>query len=449
MISYLSPAPLASGTNLGGMSNILWWEETKKLGSWPGLEAIDALLNVMESPQNDFKSIHVTGTNGKGSTSAMAASILRASGFKVGLFTSPHLSSWTESIVINGKEIPEDEMDRILGEIKEKIVEVENQDIRAPSYFEIHVAACFQYFREQEIDYAIVEVGMGGRDDGTNVIPSSVSVLTNVSLEHTEWLGETVEEIAEVKSGILRQDTALVTASILPEVIAVLEKVTDEKSSQLIRVGVDYIPIPTKIDLIGQSFHLSTPTGILNDLEIPLLGVHQILNASCAVAAIQHLEDDKITETTIREGLKTVVWPGRFEIMERKPLVILDGAKDTRATQRLAETVKTYLPGLDLFTVISTSSDKDYEGMTKALAEVTGRFIITEHRVKSRTATAEQIEEAVKKTGVPYEIVIPVHKAIDLAKSYALVDDAVLIAGSVFLVGEAREYWYPQSSSSG
>jgi dihydrofolate synthase/folylpolyglutamate synthase len=273
--------------------------------------------------------------------------------------------------------------------------------------------------------------------------------LTNVSLEHTEWLGETVEEIAEVKSGILRQGTALVTASILPDVIKVLEKVTVEKVSQLIRVGVEYVPIPVKIDLNGQVFHLSTPTGMLENLEIPLLGIHQVLNASCAVAAIQFIDDKMITEGSIREGLKTVVWPGRFEIMERRPLVILDGAKDTRAAQRLAETVKTYLPGLDLFTVISTSSDKDYDGMVKALAEVTGRFIITEHRVKSRTATAEQIEEAVKKTGIPYEISIPVHKAIDLAKSYALEEDAVLIAGSVFLVGEAREYWHPYSSNSG
>ena len=433
---------------MGELSNIMWWEETKNYGSQPGLESIEVLLELLGSPQNKFKSVHVTGTNGKGSTSAMAASILRASGYSVGLFTSPHLSSWTESIVVDGKEITKDEMGAVLDIVRVKAGELDSHCVRHPTHFEVLVAACFLYFKERGVDYAVIEVGMGGRDDATNVIPSSVSVLTNVSLEHTAWLGDTVEKIAEVKSGILREGTALVTASILPEIIQVLEKKVQEKKSKLIRVGVDYIPIPSKIDLTGQIFHLATPTGMMNDLEIPLLGVHQVLNASCAVGAVEQLNDQRITERNIRDGLKTVVWPGRFEIMERHPLVILDGAKDAKAIQRLTETVKTYLPGLDLFTVISTSSDKDFDAMVRSLADVTGRFIITEHRVKSRTATAEQIEEAVKKTGIPYEIIIPVHNAIDAAKSYALEDDAVLVAGSVFLVGEAREYWYPPHSRS-
>ena len=433
---------------MGELSNIMWWEDTKNLGSKPGLESIEVLLELMGLPQNGYKSIHVTGTNGKGSTSAMAASILRASGYSVGLFTSPHLSNWTESIVVDGNEITEDEMGKILGTVRAKAGELESVEVRHPTHFEVLVAACFLYFRERGVDYAVIEVGMGGRDDATNVIPSNVSVLTNVSLEHTAWLGDTVEKIAEVKSGILRDGTALVTASIQSEVIEVLEKTVQEKKSKLIRVGLDYIPVPSKIDLTGQTFHLSTPTGMINDLEIPLLGVHQVLNASCSVAAVEQLDDQRVTERHIRDGLKTVVWPGRFEIMERRPLVILDGAKDMKAAQRLTETVKMYLPGLDLFTVISTSSDKDFDGMVRSLADVTGRFIITEHRVKSRTASAEQIEEAVKKTGVPYEIVLPVHKAIDTAKSYALEEDAVLVAGSVFLVGEAREYWYPPHSMS-
>lgn len=448
MISYYPPAPLPSGTILGELSNIMWWEDTKNLGSQPGLESIKVLLELMGSPQNQFKSIHITGTNGKGSTSAMTASILRASGYHVGLFTSPHLSSWTESIVVDGEEVTEDEMSVVLGKVREKAGELENLGVRHPTHFEVLVAACFLYFKERGVEYAVIEVGMGGRDDATNVIPSSVSVLTNVSLEHTTWLGDTVEKIAEVKSSILREGTALVTASILPEVIEVLKKTTQDRKSKLILVGVDYIPIPRKIDLTGQTFHLSTPTGMINDLEIPLLGVHQILNASCAVAAVKQLNDSRISKEHIRDGLKSVIWPGRFEIVERKPLVILDGAKDVKAAKQLTETVKTYLPGLDLFTVICTSSDKDFDAMIRSLADVTGRFIITEHRVKSRTATAEQIEEAVKKTGVPYEIVIPVHRAIDAAKSYALEEDAVLITGSVFLVGEAREYWYPPHSRS-
>ena len=434
---------------MGGLSNIEWWEETKKLGMRPGLDSIKTLLRLLGSPQDEYKSIHVTGTNGKGSTSAMAASILRESGFRVGLFTSPHLSSWTESVNVDGDDVSVEEMDAVFGTVRSKVDELDGLGVRHPTHFEVLVAACFLYFKERRVDYAVIEVGMGGRDDATNVIPSSVSVLTNVSLEHTAWLGDTVEEIARVKAGILREGTALVTAAVQPEVINVLETVAAEKDSELIRVGRDYIPIPSMIDLGSQGFHLVTPDSQINDLRIPLLGTHQVLNAACAVAAVSYLGDSKVNEGTIREGLKKVSWPGRFEIVARKPLVILDGAKDARAAERLKETVRTYLPGLDVFTIFGVSSDKDIGSMVRSLADVTGRFIITEHRLRERTASAAMIEEAVEKTGVPYEVVVPVHRAIESAKEMALESDVILIAGSVFLVGEAREYWYPHSSRSG
>ena len=434
---------------MDGLSNLMWWEETKKLGMKPGLESVKTLLRLLGNPQDEYKSVHVTGTNGKGSTAAMAASILRESGNRVGLFTSPHLSSWTESINVDGEDISVEEMEGILGAVRSKVDELDGLGVRHPTHFEVLVAACFLYFKERSVQYAVIEVGMGGRDDATNVIPSSVSVLTNVSLEHTTWLGETVEEIALVKAGILREGTAIVTAATQPEVISVLESVATEKNSELIRVGKDYVPIPSMIDLDCQGFHLMTPIGVINDLRIPLLGPHQLLNASCAVAAVRYFDDPKISEDAIREGLKNVIWPGRFEIVARKPLVILDGAKDANATDRLKGTVKTYLPGLDVFTVIAISSDKDIGAMVRSLADVTGRFFITEHRVKARAATAEQVEDAVRKTGIPYEIVVPVHSAIETAMDIALEEDAILITGSVFLVGEAREYWHPHSSSSG
>jgi len=434
---------------MGELSNIEWWEETKRLGMRPGLDSIKTLLRLLRSPQDSYKSVHVTGTNGKGSTSAMTASILRESGYRVGLFTSPHLSSWTENVNVDGDDISFEEMDAVLGTVRSKVDELDGLGVRHPTHFEVLVAACFLHFKERGVEYAVIEVGMGGRDDATNVIPSSVSVLTNVSLEHTAWLGDTVEKIARVKAGILREGTAIVTAAIQPEVINVLETVAAEKKSELIRVGQDYIPIPSMIDLGSQGFHLMTPDGQISDLRIPLLGTHQILNAACAVAAVHYLDDSNINEGAIREGLKKVRWPGRFEIVARNPLVILDGAKDARAAERLKETVRTYLPGLDVFTVFGVSSDKDIGSMVRSLADVTGRFIITEHRVRERTASAAVIEEAVEKTGVPYEVVVPVHSALETALGMALETDVILIAGSVFLVGEAREYWHPYSSRSG
>lgn len=427
--------------------NIAWWEWTKTLGSKPGLEPIKATLRHLGEPQDGFKSVHVTGTNGKGSTAAMTASILLESGYSVGLFTSPHLSSWTESIVVDGDEITRGEMEEVLGRVREAVDSLTGA--RHPTHFEVLTAAAFTYFKDRGVEYAVVEVGMGGVDDATNVIPSSVSVLTNVSLEHTEWLGDTVEEIARAKAGILREGTALVTAVGQPEVIEVINNVASEMNSDVIRVGVNYIPVPVRLDLGSQRFHLATPNGEIRDLEVPLLGVHQLLNASCAVAAAQRLRDPKVTEETIREGLRKAKWPGRFEIVARKPLIVLDGAKDARATERLRDTVTTILPGVDVFTVFGASSDKDIEAMTRSLADVTGRFFITEHRVKARTATVERIEEAVEKTCVPYEVAVPVRKAVEKALELALEGDAVLVTGSVFLVGEAREIWRSHSSNSG
>ncbi len=434
---------------MGALPNLDWWEKTRIHGSQPGLESIQVLLDLLGSPQNVFKSIHVTGTNGKGSTSAMIASILRESGYHVGLFTSPHLSRFTENIVIDGVEITESQMDDVLGRVKDKIVELESLDRRHPTHFEVQVAACFQYFMENEVDIAVIEVGMGGRDDATNVIPSSVSVLTNVSLEHSSWLGDTVEEIAEVKAGILRHGTALVTAASQEEVLQILERITQKQGSSLIRVGVEYLPFSSTMNLTSQTFHLSTPHSLLLDLETPLLGNHQIFNASCAVAAVQFLNDPKITNESIHRGLSKVVWRGRFEIMKTKPFVLLDGAKDVKAIESLTETVNHLIPHMNLITVISTSSDKNYISMVDQLADITTHFIVTEHRVTSRTATVEEIEEAVKRTGVPYEVMTPVQSAIKGAIARAGKLDAVLITGSVFLVGEAREYWHPQLSSSG
>ena len=426
------------------MSNLDWFEYLKTYGSKPGLHPIQQLLKQLEDPQNKFRSIHVTGTNGKGSTTAITASILQAAGYKTGMFTSPHLSNVNESIQINRKSIPTKSMNTILGNIREQIEIMLSQGERHSTEFEVLVALAFTYFAKERVDVAVIEVGMGGRDDATNVIDSMASIVTNISLEHTQWLGDTEEKIAQIKAGILKKDTELVTAVTQPNIKALLQDIAAKNQSRFTHIGTDIIITPETSSLEAQTFTVKTPTQKLTHLSTPLLGSHQRRNAACAIAAIEAAQRKgfKIPREAIYKGLAEVNWPGRFEVVEREPLIILDGAKDAQAIKALVETVKDYLPNRKITSIVGISSDKNHQSMTQSLAEITERFILTEHRVQNRTSRALELERIAEKTGIPVESITPVEKAIQYAKQRARPDDVIIITGSVFLIGEAREHWY-------
>ncbi len=427
------------------MSNLDWFEYLKTYGSKPGLQPVKKLLKMLGDPQNDFESIHMTGTNGKGSTTAMTASILRSAGYKTGMFTSPHLSRISESIKINDDEIPQFQMENILGVIREKIEVLVSQGTRHPTQFEVLVTLAYTYFSQQKVDIAVIEVGMGGRDDATNVIDSLASIVTNISLEHTQWLGQTLEAIAETKAGILRNGTQLITAATQPVVLAKLREIADQNDSLLITVDKDIQIIPEKSSMEGQLFTVISSTQTYSHLFLPLLGAHQQRNAACAIAAIEAAQKRgfKITPEAIRLGLMSVTWLGRFEVMEKDPLIILDGAKDAAAVKALVDTVKQNLSGRRIITILGVSSDKAHQLMIQNLAEITDQFILTEHRIQNRTAKAAYLETIAEKTGKPTKSITPVCDAIKYARQIADTDEVILVTGSVFLVGEARERWYP------
>lgn len=425
-----------------GLSNLEWFEKTKQYGSKPGLGPIRQLLNTMGNPQDSFDSIQVTGTNGKGSTTAITASILDAAGYNVGMFTSPHLSRVTECIRVNGEEISGKTMDRCLGEIKNKIGSLTKQGTRHPTYFEILVALAYKYFQEENVQVAVIEVGMGGKLDATNVINNKVSIVTNISLEHTQWLGETLEEIAENKVGILRPRSVLITAETKPRIVSLLQKKAVETQSKFIQIDNDYLVTLETSTLEGQVFTLKTHKRLMKNLTIPLPGLHQLRNAICAIAAVESLETEyELTQEDIREGLTTVSWPGRFEIIEKEPTIILDGAKDAEAVEALVDTIKNFYPKKEIITILGISSDKTHDEMIKNLAEITHQFIITEHRIKDRTTRAKDLEKFASTTGIPTRIIKPVNRAIEYAKENSTQGQLILITGSVFLIGEAREYW--------
>lgn len=427
---------------------ISWLFSLRRFGSKPGLERISHLLRMRGDPHERFKAIHITGTNGKGSTTAMATSILRATGFSVGMYTSPHLSSFTERILVDGEPISVEEVVRLVEEIRPIAEEIgERPDLGHPTFFEVTTAMGFEYFAERGIDIAVVEVGMGGGLDATNVIHPLVSVITNVSLEHTEVLGKTVLEIAQKKAGIIKEGSELITAAEQPEVLRLFERICEERGSRMFVVGRDIECERLRHSLEGQWFNLKGLRGCYENLQMPLLGSHQLRNASCAVGAVEalSLHGIKIGEQSIREGLRKARWPGRLEVVQRRPLVVLDCAKDPKAAENLSRVVKEEFSYDRAIVVISISSDKDIPSMINSLSRVADQFIVTRHRVMRRAADPAIIAREIERNSKPYEVVESVGRAVERALEVADDGDMVLITGSVFTVGEARERWFKPS----
>ncbi|MGD0802834.1 MAG: folylpolyglutamate synthase/dihydrofolate synthase family protein [Candidatus Bathyarchaeia archaeon] len=421
-----------------------WFLDLERLGSKPGLEVVSALLESLGSPHRRFKSVHVTGTNGKGSTSAMIASILRAAGYRVGLFTSPHLSTWRESIVIDGEKISQNDAATIMGLIRVECMKTAKKPgLRHPTQFETLTVAAFQYFAWKEVDFAVVEVGMGGRLDATNVIMPEVAVITNVSLEHTAWLGDTVLKIAREKSGIIKPGCSVVTATTNDEVYNLLRERSRYESAKITRVGTEVTYATQEQSIEGQNFRVEGRLATYN-LSTRLLGEYQVVNGATAVAVAEALIDRgfNISPQSIVGGMRATAWPGRLEVVQKNPLVLLDGAKDAEAAIALSRFLNN-LPRRRLIAVIAISSDKDIPAMVHEIAGAADYVIATSHRISSRTGDPSLIVGEAAKLGKPSEAQPNVASAVKRALEIAEPVDAVLVAGSVFLVGEARELWYP------
>jgi dihydrofolate synthase/folylpolyglutamate synthase len=423
-----------------------WLRSTKQFGSKPGLEVMRELVKLLGDPQNKFKTIHVTGTNGKGTTTAIAASILGESNYKVGRFISPPLSRFSERIIVNNNEISPKHTEVLLIKLRDVTDKLLDECYRHPTFFELVTALAFLHFESEKVDVSIIEVGMGGRLDATNVIESAISVVTNVHLEHTSYLGETVQEIAWQKGGIVKEGGTLVTASNDDSVVNVLKKICNEKNASFLRVGEDIKYKIKKTTQGGSIFDVTTPKKMYNELYLPLHGEHQVINAVTAISAIECFTKNgyDVSENNVKTGLEKVQWPGRMEVVGEKPKVVLDSAKDPMAVRAAVKSLSLFDYD-ELITVISISSDKNIESMIEALSGVTDRFIVTEHKLKSRVAKPETIVAVIEKHHKIYKIVLDAKEAVRNAINEASKKDLVLIIGSIFLVGEVREIWYPSN----
>ncbi len=407
------------------------------------LARVHDLLALLGDPHKTYPSIHVAGSKGKGSVSAFCASVLHAAGYRVGLYTSPHMQEFSERIQVNQQQIPAEELAALVAQIKPAVAAVARI-----TTFEIITALAFMHFTRQKIDIAVLEVGLGGRLDATNVITPLVSIITSLSLEHTSILGNTLAEIAGEKAGIIKENIPVIVAPQTPEAYEVIRDIAAENASAMIQVGKDYQFAALSHSLEGQSFKVWADDGQHPvALQIGLLGGHQIENATVAYAAIKTLGElgFEIPLDALKRGFADTRWPGRFEILNRDPLLVVDSAHNQASSQKLRQALDEYFPDIPIVLVFGCSEDKDAAGM---LAELTPRVghIIATRSTHPRAMPPEMILEKAKLFGRPTSSVPLIEDAIETALGLVEPGGLILITGSVFVAGAGRAVWLVRQS---
>ena len=438
-----------------------------------GLTRVDLLMRLMGSPQSAFKSVVIAGTKGKGSVAAMMDAALREGGYVTGLYTSPHLHTFRERIRVGGEMIPPADMARIVEAIQPAVEKIKALEVPSllPTTYELATAIAFTFFKEREVDIAVLEVGLGGRLDAVNIVTPAVSVITPISMDHMEVLGDTLAAIAGEKAGIIKTATPVVTAPQSEEAMEVIKNVALARRAPLHLVGdAVYISTHHLPEVVSdeegvpiyQAFSLAyaptedEPGGKIR-ARLPLLGSHQQLNAAVALAALRELHGAEInfSRDAVARGFAKVQWPGRLEIVRRDPIVVVDGAHNVDSMTKLLQAISDLFYGHQLIAVLGLSRDKDIKGIVAELgaheSNVLGprveKVIITRSH-HPRAAYPHEIADAVRKRGLFAEVRENVNEALATAVGIARAgsrgdesDPIVLVTGSLFLAAEARQYF--------
>ena len=417
--------------------------EFQRFGSILGLERMNSLLKLLGNPQDELKIIHVAGTNGKGSTCRYIYSVLQVAGYRTGLYTSPFLEFFNERIELDGKYISDDDLaeytDRVL-----KCAEIMvAQGEQSPTEFEVITAIAFLYFKEKGCDFAVMEVGLGGRGDSTNVCKSPlISVITSISYDHTDRLGNTLAEIAAEKAGIIKEGCPVVTSAEADEALTVIEEKAAECGSMYFETR--HIPYTVRAkSLEGISFDTVIQGVPFENIELSMLGEHQIKNAICALSALNILEeqgDVALHRDAIYRGLKAARQTGRFEVMsakDEKPIVVIDGAHNPDGASALRKAVNEYLTGKKILMVTGMLADKDTGSILKEFTAITDSFISTEPE-NPRKMDAESLKAGIEAMGADCESFPECREAVKAAAERGKNFDAVLYAGSLYMIGAIR-----------
>ena len=409
-----------------------------KFGINLGLARIEKLLELMDHPERKFKTIHVAGTNGKGSTTAMLASILRSSGIKTGMYTSPHLSAYTERMIVNGKEITPDEFGKVIAYTSRYMDKIVAQGLGHPTEFEVLTAAAFYYFAACGVEYAVIEVGLGGLLDSTNVIMPEISVITNVTLDHTDKCGNTVREIAHHKSGIIKKNVPVITGA-QGEALDVIKNISQKSAATCYVYREDFSA--TFLEMEGECQRIMVAVGTERKAVpflVNLLGGHQVDNCAVAVmtAMVLGKNEKRIDISAIEKGLLTVRWPGRFEVMPGRPTVIIDGAHNPDGIRALRENLDRFCKGKKIVFLLGILQDKDVKTMVTTLIRSQDKVVVVAP-MSERAGKPEIVAREIKAEHV--EVASSIEEGVKRAKLLAGEDDILCVAGSLYLIGAVRK----------
>ncbi len=413
-----------------------------KFGMNFGLGRITELLRRLGDPHRKIKVIHVGGTNGKGSTTAMMASILRAAGYRVGTFTSPHLHSYTERYRINGRQVEPERVAALITMLRPHLDCMVREGFEHPTEFEVSTAMAFVYFLEESVDYLVLEVGLGGSIDSTNVVTPLVSVITNVAMDHMDYLGHTLQDIARVKAGIIKPGVPVVTATSAPEALDIIKATCREKKCSLYEVGVDVKWTPVEHSLKGQYFDYTGLDRQVSGLFIPLIGGHQLVNACTAIVTLEALQRNgyvsKVDERAVRRGLSATDWPARLELIGDDPPVLIDGAHNYDGACSLRCALDEYFPNRGVIMVLGMLGDKERAKVVAELAPRAKCVIVTKPN-SPRAGDWEQMAEEARRFTPRVDIIEDIGEAVRSGIALARPGDLVCITGSLYMVADARE----------
>ncbi len=412
---------------------IEWLQQFKPYGIKLGLDRIKYIVDKLGNPERRYRNIHVAGTNGKGTVCRLLSNILLEDGYHVGLYTSPHLYDIRERFIVDNKIIEEEKLLEVISIVKPVVDKLIQKKIY-PTYFEVTTAIAFQYFSMEDVDIAVIEVGMGGRFDATNIMTPMVSIITNISLDHQQFLGETIEEIAFEKAGVIKNGIPVITAAD-KKALKIIEKTVIEKNSPLRYIKKDYIRRISK-NIDRQIFHIELERDYT--IETSLLGSQQGENIAIVLAAIEELRKQglKISDESIKNGIKKTNTPGRMELISRKPLILLDGAHNIAGIKVLKENLMDF--NYDrLILVFGVLKDKNYSDMIDIISENADIIILTQPDT-SRASPVNSIIKLIDETKKVY-VTTKVRDAVDQALKVVGKKDMICITGSLYTVGEARE----------
>jgi dihydrofolate synthase/folylpolyglutamate synthase len=417
------------------------------------LDRVRELLFLLGNPHEKYSALHIAGTKGKGSVSALLASVLQAGGYRTGLYTSPHLQRFTERIQVDGREIPEDDVATLVDILKYHVDVIDKI-----TTYEIITALGFLHFARQEVDCVVFEVGLGGRLDATNVITPLVSVITSLSYDHMHLLGESLSDIAREKAGIIKQGVPVVSAPQQSEAQLVVEEVARAKDAPLFLVGREWLFSPGSHSLEGQMLYIwSADEQPLMDAfvessgeeewvparyQVPLLGYHQVINSAVAYATLQVGKGVglKISEEAILSGFEKVSWPGRFQVLSESPTIVVDSAHNRDSALKLRIALDDYFPGQPVTLIFGASADKDISGMLSELLPRVSRLIVTQ-AAHPRAADPEELADLAHSHGIRVEAVMPTQAALAHALQHVYPGEIILAAGSLFIAGEISAAW--------